>query len=271
MISAEILCRYAENYATIEKIIKINGMYRTGIEMEKQRLDKIIASMGTYSRREVKLLVRQGKILVNQQLIKSSEEKFDPDHDVILINDEPLNYRKNTYVMLNKPKGVISATQDPRERTVLSLLPAELMKPELFPVGRLDKDTTGLLLMTDDGELAHQLLAPGRHVEKVYLVRVNGILTEQDAGKFAEGITLADGYTTLPAGLDILSDSECYVTIHEGKYHQIKRMMAALGKPVEELKRIAMGPLKLDDSLAEGEWRFLTDEEIMSLKKTKEK
>lgn len=237
--------------------------------MAQQRLDKIIASTGRFSRREVKQLVREGRVLVDGKLAKSAEEKYDPLTAMIAVNGEKLSYREHTWVMLHKPAGVLSATEDGRGETVLDLLAPEYRKIGLFPVGRLDKDTEGLLLLTDDGALAHELLAPKKHVDKVYFTRVDGYLAEEDCTLFARGMTLGDGLTCLPAKLEILcagEKSEALVTLREGKFHQIKRMLACCGKPVVYLKRLSMGPLSLDVSLAPGEYRLLTAEEVESLR-----
>ncbi len=237
--------------------------------MAQQRLDKIIASTGRYSRREVKTLVREGRVLVDGRIAASPEDKCDPLTACIRVNGEALFYREHTYVMLHKPAGVLSATEDGRGKTVLDLLAPEYRRIGLFPVGRLDKDTEGLLLLTDDGALAHDLLAPKKHVDKVYFVRTGGALDDADCAAFAAGLTLGDGLACLPARLQILSSgtqSEALVTIHEGKFHQIKRMLASRGKPVVYLKRLAMGPLTLDETLPEGEYRLLTAQEIAALR-----
>jgi len=233
--------------------------------MVQERLDKIIASMGVYSRREVKNLVKEGKILVNGKIVRSAEEKLDPTAARITIAGEAFSYRCHTYLMLHKPAGVLSATEDGKGQTVLDLLPKEYAKMGLFPVGRLDKDTEGLLLLTDDGDMAHALLSPKKHVDKVYYTRVDGRLAQADCDAFAAGITLPDGLACRPGKLEILSDGDALVTIHEGKFHQVKRMLAYLGKPVLYLRRLQMGPLKLDESLAKGAYRLLSDEEINSL------
>lgn len=233
--------------------------------MAQERLDKIIASMGRYSRREVKQLVKEGLVLVDGKIARSAEDKYDAEVAEITVAGEALSYRRFTYVMLHKPAGVLSATEDGRGETVLDLLPKEYRKMGLFPVGRLDKDTEGLLLLTNDGETAHELLAPKKHVDKVYFTRVSGTLTQSDCDAFAAGMTLRDGLVCQSAGLDILSagqESEALVTIREGKFHQIKRMLAERGKPVLYLKRLQMGPLKLDDALHIGEFRLLTPQEI---------
>lgn len=233
--------------------------------MEKQRLDKIISSTGKYSRREVKLLVRQGRVLTDGVPARSAEDKFDPEATVVVVDGEPLRYRRFTYLMMNKPAGVLSATEDGRGTTVLDLLTPELKKIGLFPVGRLDKDTEGLLLLTNDGPLGHELLSPRHHVDKIYFTRVNGCLTEEDCAAFRIGMVLEDGLHCLPAELKIAKAgdvSEAYVTLREGKYHQVKRMLAARGKPVSYLCRMQMGNLTLDSALSPGAFRFLTPLEI---------
>ena len=184
--------------------------------MAQQRLDKIIASTGRYSRREVKTLVREGRVLIDGRIAASAEDKCDPLTARIRVNGEELFYREHTYVMLHKPAGVLSATEDGRGETVLDLLAPEYRKIGLFPVGRLDKDTEGLLLLTDDGALAHDLLAPKKHVDKVYFVRTDGALDDADCAAFAQGITLGDGLTCLPAKLEILksgAQSEALITL----------------------------------------------------------
>jgi len=233
--------------------------------MAKERLDKLIASTGRWSRREVKTLVREGRVLVDGRIAGSAEEKYDAESCRIAVNGEELLLRRHTYVMLHKPAGVLSATEDGRGRTVLDLLTPELRKIGVFPVGRLDKDTEGLLLLTDDGELAHALLSPKKHVDKVYYARVSGRLAPEDCAAFEAGMTLGDGLECLPAGLELLSPQEALVTLREGKFHQVKRMLAACGKPVTYLKRLSMGPLRLDEALAPGAFRPLTEGEIHTL------
>ncbi len=238
--------------------------------MEKQRLDKIIASTGRWSRREARDLVRQGRVLVDGVPARSAEEKADAEASEITVNGEALCYRRYTWVMLNKPAGYLSATEGGRGRTVLDLLPQDLRRQGLFPVGRLDKDTEGLLLLTNEGGLAHDLLSPRRHVDKVYYARVAGRLTEADCAAFEAGLTLPGGLVCLPAGLEILSageESEAHVTLREGKFHQVKRMLAHLGKPVLYLERVRMGPLALDSALSRGSFRFLTENELEELRR----
>ena len=237
--------------------------------MEKQRLDKIIASTGKWSRKEVKNLIRHGQVLVDGLPAAGPEEKADPEAAEIVVNGERLTYQRYTWIMLNKPAGYLSATEDGRGKTVLDLLAQELRRQGLFPVGRLDKDTEGLLLLTNEGGLAHDLLSPRHHVDKVYYARVAGHLTEEDCQAFAAGMTLDDGLVRQSAVLEILSageESEAHVTLREGKFHQVKRMLAYRGKPVLYLERVKMGNLTLDPDLPRGEYRFLTAEEVENLR-----
>ena len=230
-----------------------------------ERLDKLLAGTGKWSRREVKALVRQGLVRVDGRLAASAEDKLDPAAAIITVAGETISLCRFTYVMLHKPAGVLTATEDRKQPTVLDLLPPELRRIGLAPVGRLDKDTEGLLLLTNDGELAHRLLSPKYHVDKRYLARVDGELSAADMEAFARGMTLGDGLECLPAGLEVLPDRVCIVTLREGKFHQVKRMLAARGAPVLYLKRLSMGPLTLDDSLAAGAYRLLRAEEISAL------
>lgn len=230
-----------------------------------ERLDKLLAGTGKWSRREVKALVRQGLVRVDGRLAASAEDKLDPAAAIITVAGETISLCRFTYVMLHKPASVLTATEDRKQPTVLDLLPPELRRIGLAPVGRLDKDTEGLLLLTNDGELAHRLLSPKYHMEKRYFARVDGELSAADAEAFARGMTLGDGLECLPAGLEVLPDRVCIVTLREGKFHQVKRMLAARGAPVLYLKRLSMGPLTLDDSLAAGAYRLLRAEEISAL------
>lgn len=230
-----------------------------------ERLDKLLAGTGKWSRREVKALVRQGLVRVDGRLAASAEDKLDPAAAIITVAGETIALHRFTYVLLHKPAGVLTATEDRKQPTVLDLLPPELRRIGLAPVGRLDKDTEGLLLLTNDGELAHRLLSPKYHVDKRYLARVDGELSAADTEAFARGMTLGDGLECLPAGLEVLPDRVCIVTLREGKFHQVKRMLAARGAPVLYLKRLSMGPLTLDDSLAAGAYRLLRAEEILAL------
>ena len=231
-----------------------------------ERLDKLLAATGRWSRREVKQLVRQGQVLVNGVPAASAEEKYDPASAAFTVCGQPLTLRRYTYVLLHKPAGVLTATEDRRQPTVLELLPAEYRRIGVAPVGRLDKDTTGLLLLTDDGELAHRLLSPKYHVDKRYLARVDGPLSQADVDAFASGITLSDGTECLPAGLELLPENRCIVTLRQGKFHQVKRMLASRGTPVITLHRLSMGTLSLPEDLLPGQWRPLTEEETAALR-----
>lgn len=227
-----------------------------------ERIDKLLGSTGRWSRKEVKELIRQGRVLADGRAVSRPEEKWDPASVRLTVDGETVDCSPFVYVMLHKPAGLLSATEDRDQPTVLDLLPLELKKRGLFPVGRLDKDTTGLLLLTDDGDLAHRLLSPKKHVDKVYRAEVDGHVDGGDVAALAAGMTLGDGTVCLPAGLEPLGDgSVCLVTLREGKYHQVKRMLAARGKPVKKLHRLSMGPLALDEGLEPGKWRFLTARE----------
>lgn len=236
--------------------------------MARERLDKLLSSTGLWSRKEVKDLVRQGRVLAEGVPVRRPEEKYDPMTDRIQVDGETVDCAPFVYVVMNKPAGLLSATEDKNQKTVLDLLPQYLRRRGLFPVGRLDKDTTGLLLLTDDGSLAHELLSPKKHVDKVYLARVEGRVDASDTVALGAGMVLGDGLHCLPAGLEPLGDgSSCLVTLREGKYHQVKRMLAARGKPVLALKRLSMGPLELDRELEAGGWRMLAPEELEALKR----
>lgn len=231
-----------------------------------ERLDKLLSSTGRWSRREVKQLVKEGRVLVDGAPAAGPEQKLDRERACVQVDGEALELREFTYVMLYKPAGVLSATEDARQRTVLDLLPPALRRQGLSPVGRLDKDSEGLLLLTNDGALAHRLLAPKRHVDKVYSIRTDRPLGPADAEAFASGMVLEDGTVCLPARLEPLGDGrEALVTLHEGKFHQIKRMIAGRGASVCWLKRLSMGTLVLDKSLAPGEFRLLTREEVSKI------
>jgi 16S rRNA pseudouridine516 synthase len=236
--------------------------------MKKMRIDKLLANIGYGSRKDVKSLLKSKAVKVNDIVIKDAKQQVDPDHDVITLNGEVVEYKEFIYLMMNKPPGVISATEDARKETVIDLLEIEDAVYNPFPVGRLDKDTEGLLLLTNDGKLSHRLLSPKKHVPKIYFAVIKGIVTEEDIESFKKGVTLDDGYVTKPGHLDILKSgetSDIELTISEGKFHQVKRMFESVGKKVIYLKRISMGPLALDETLELGEYRELTDEEIQSL------
>jgi len=237
------------------------------------RIDKILANMGYGSRKEVKSLLKQGVVKVGDNIVKSPKEHVDIEQQVVTVNGEVVEYKEFVYLMMNKPPGVISATEDSEHETVIGLLEYEDIIFDPFPVGRLDKDTEGLLLITNDGHLAHQLLSPKKHVPKKYYAMIDGVVTEADIKAFEKGVTLEDGYLTKPGYLTILKsgeESEIELVIMEGKFHQVKRMFEAVGKTVTYLKRLEMGPLKLDEELELGEYRELTDEEIDLLKSVNE-
>lgn len=236
-----------------------------------ERLDKIISNLGYGSRKDVKTFVKKGLIEVDGVIAKDNGMSVDPEKSSIKINGEEILYRKYIYLMMNKPDGVISATQDSKDETVIDLLEIDHQAFEPFPVGRLDKDTVGLLLLTNDGELNHRLISPKWHVDKIYYAMINKKVDESDIEKFKKGIVLDDGYKCMEAKLEIISSSdegsEIRITIQEGKYHQVKRMFEAVGKKVTYLKREEFGGLKLDEELEEGEYRELTDDELMILKR----
>lgn len=231
-----------------------------------ERLDKLLSGTGHWSRREVKELVRQGRVQVSGQAALKAEQKVDPVSDTLEVDGVPVSCGEFTYVMLNKPAGVLSAVEDRKQKTVLDLLPQHLRRRGLSPVGRLDKDTEGLLLLTDDGEMTHRLLSPKCHVDKVYYARVEGTVAPGAQEAFRQGLLLPDGMRCLPAELEILAPGEVCVTLHEGKFHQVKRMLAACGAPVAYLRRLSMGPLRLDETLAPGQFRPLSQEEIADLR-----
>lgn len=232
------------------------------------RLDKLLSNMGYGSRKEVKQLLKQKAVTVDGTPVKDASMHVDPDKQDVSVYDERVIYTEFVYLMMNKPPGVISATEDAKEATVIDLLEPIHQHFEPFPVGRLDKDTEGLLLLTNDGTLAHNLLSPKKHVPKVYYAQIDGIVTEADGEAFARGVALDDGYITKPGKLVILKSaeqSEIELTIQEGKFHQVKRMFEAVGKRVTYLKRLSMGSLQLDESLDLGEYRELTPEELAGL------
>ena len=236
------------------------------------RLDKYLADMKVGSRAEVKQLIRKGRITVDDQPATKPEQKIEPGVSRVFLDREEIGYVEKEYWMLNKPMGVVSATEDKQFATVVSLI-KDAKRKDLFPVGRLDKDTEGLLLLTNDGSLAHHLLSPKKHVDKTYFARIEGIVTNEDVKAFEEGLDIGEEKNTMPAGLEILESedllegqSKILVTIQEGKFHQVKRMFEALGKKVLFLRRISMGPLVLDERLKPGEARKLTKEEIQLLK-----
>lgn len=234
-----------------------------------QRLDKVLANMGYGSRKDVKKLIKDGLVEVNDKLIKKNDIKVEPYKDRITVNGQEILYREFIYLMMNKPAGLVSSTDDPLTETVIDILEDQHQIFDPFPAGRLDKDTVGLLLITNDGKLAHEILSPKKGVFKTYYVEVDGYVEEEYKEDFLQGLVLDDGYKTLPAHLEILEGgvvSKVNLRIQEGKYHQVKRMFEALGMKVLYLKRISMGPLVLDEDLDFGQYRELTDEEVNLLK-----
>ncbi|HBE9730387.1 TPA: rRNA pseudouridine synthase [Clostridioides difficile] len=232
---------------------------------KKQRIDKILSNLGYGSRSEIKKYCKQGSVVVNGSEVSNPGTQVDTENDEILFNGEEVIYREYIYLMMNKPNGYISATTDKYDPTVLDLIDLSYLAFEPFPVGRLDKDTEGLLVLTNDGKLSHRVLSPKKHVPKTYYAKIDGVVTEEDVEAFLEGVVLDDGYKTMPSQLNILKsddESEIELTIHEGKFHQVKRMFESVGKKVVYLKRLSMGNLKLDESLELGEYRELTDEEV---------
>lgn len=236
---------------------------------KKERLDKVLSNMGYGSRKDVKKIIKEGRVTVNDKIIIKNDFKVDPNNDKIKLDGEEIFYIKYIYIMMNKPKGLVSSTDDPVNRTVLELLAKEYLIFNPFPAGRLDKDTEGLLILTNDGKLAHSLLSPKKGVDKTYYVEVDGFVEKIHRMQFNEGIILDDGYKTLPGKLEIIESnfiSKVKLTIKEGKFHQVKRMFQSLDMEVVYLKRISMGQLKLDESLKLGDYRELTEEEIKLLK-----
>jgi len=230
----------------------------------RQRIDKILSNMGYGTRKEVKELIKSGLVEIEGVVVKDSGQQVEADVQEIKVGGSKLFYKDYIYIIMNKPQGVISATEDSREKTVVDLLPDEFKAFDPFPVGRLDKDTEGLLLLTNDGQLSHRLLSPKKHVPKTYYAKISGRVTEKDVEAFSRGVVLEDGYKTMPSKLMILESgntSLIEVTIYEGKYHQVKRMFQSVDKEVIYLKRIAMGELKLDGKLETGDFRELSQEE----------
>ncbi|MTI47018.1 MAG: rRNA pseudouridine synthase [Firmicutes bacterium] len=236
---------------------------------KKERLDKVLSNMGYGSRKDVKGYIKQGLVTVDGEVVKSNSVKVNPYEAEIIIDGNTVEYREYIYLMMNKPDGVVSSTDDPRDTTVIDLIEEGYRIFEPFPIGRLDKDTEGLLIISNDGKLAHNLLSPKKHVEKTYYVEVDGRVGENDINTMSEGVIIDGDYKTMPAKLEILESnniSKVYLTIKEGKFHQVKRMFEAVDKSVIYLKRIAMGNLELDEDLNLGEYRELEEFEIELLK-----
>ncbi len=225
------------------------------------RIDKIIASQSTNSRKEAQRLIKSGAVFINGEVCKKTDHKVDTEKDVIKVNGQVLNYSKHIYIMMNKPGGVVSATEDKLDKTVLDILPDNMKRNGLFPAGRLDKDTEGLLIITNDGEFAHRMLSPKKHVEKKYIAELDDEITESVIGKFEEGVVFSDGTKCMPAKLELYKNSKKtgLVTICEGKFHQVKKMFAVCGINVVHLKRISIGNLYLDSKLPIGCCKLLTN------------
>jgi 16S rRNA pseudouridine516 synthase len=246
------------------RLLKKNHLLRC----TSMRLDKLLANMGYGTRKEVKTLLKTSAVKLNDEIVKDGKTQIKVEEDVVTVWDERVIYKPFIYLMMNKPQGVISATEDRVHETVIDLLDEDAQHYEPFPVGRLDIDTVGLLLITNDGQLSHRVLAPKKHVPKTYFAKILGEVTEDDVVLFTKGVELDDGYVTKPADLHILksgSQSEIELTITEGKFHQVKRMFEAVEKKVIYLKRVKMGGLPLDETLNEGEYRELTEEELTLL------
>ncbi len=237
--------------------------------MPVMRLDKLLSDCGVGSRKEIRQLIKSGRVSVDGAAAASPEQKIDPDNASVCLDGMKIEYTKYHYYMMNKPAGVLSATDDGRQKTVLDLVTPEMRKMGLFPVGRLDKDTTGLLLLTDDGDFAHRVISPRSEIVKVYHAWTETAVNDEDIAAFEAGIILGDGTKCLPAGLKKLPDGSCLVEVMEGKYHQVKRMLASRGKPVTALKRLSIGSLKLDEVLEEGNFRALDENELCSVMKKK--
>lgn len=231
----------------------------------KERLDKFISSRTALSRKEVQRALKDKRVTVNGALVRSGDEKIDTDADAVTLDGQALSGETHVYYMMNKPAGVVSATEDREERTVLDILPAELLRKGLFPAGRLDKDTTGLLIITDDGDYAHRMLSPKKHVTKRYIATLDKAPGAEIAARFAEGITLGDGTVCKSGRAEPLGGNRTAVELSEGKYHQVKRMFASLGYKVVALERVRIGALELDEALERGEVKKLTEEEAQKV------
>lgn len=237
--------------------------------MSLMRLDKLISDCGISSRKEIKQMIKSGRVTVDGVVAFSPEQKIDPEVNTVSVDGNELSYSKFRYYMLNKPAGILSATDDKKQKTVLDLVTPEMRKMGLFPVGRLDKDTTGLLLLTNDGNFAHWIISPKSEIVKTYHAEIDGAVDDEDVKAFKNGVILADGTKCLPAELIPFQDGTCLVKVMEGKYHQVKRMLASRGKPVKALRRISIGEVQLDCGLNPGDFRELSSDELCRLMKQK--
>lgn len=237
-----------------------------------ERIDKILASQGTLSRRDVKEMIKKGRVTLNGNVVRDSAVKVDINADTVMVDGVQVVLKKHIYIMMNKPQGVVSASDSDTDKTVVDLVPDELFRKGLFPAGRLDKDTTGFVLITDDGDFAHKILSPKNHIFKTYLARLENALSEDALELLENGITLQDGTTLKEAKVEVVEHTETplvKIMICEGKYHQVKRMFAATGNKVVELHRSKMGELELDSQLKSGECREITPEELEKIQKSK--
>ena len=233
--------------------------------MPLMRLDKLLGDMGIASRSELRQMIKRGRVTVDGRAVTAPDIKVDSEGSSIALDGEELRYKSFRYYMMDKPAGVLSATEDGRQKTVLDLVSPEMRRMGLFPVGRLDKDTSGLLLLTNDGDFSHRVISPKSGIEKRYYARVEGKLDETDREAFRQGLILGDGTKCLPAKLELLGEGECLVTVMEGKYHQVKRMLASRGAPVKQLRRLSIGGLVLGNELTAGSWRELEAADIAKL------
>ena len=231
----------------------------------KERLDKILTGSGVASRSEAKKLIRDGRVMVDGKPVQSPEEKIDRENSEVRFDGELIDISRFRYFIMNKPSGILSVTEDRKQQTVLDLLSVRDRNLGLFPVGRLDKDTEGLLLLTNDGDFSHKIISPSSAISKVYYAEVDGIPNDDDVKAFSEGLMLGDGTRCLPARLELKEDCSCLVTVFEGKYHQVKRMLASRGKPVRVLKRLSVGGLILPEDLKSGEYRELDNSELCKI------
>ena len=229
------------------------------------RLDKLLSNEGIASRKELRAIIKAGRVTVNGNAVCNPETKVESGSDIIRFDGRILKYSEYHYYMMDKPCGILTATEDKEQKTVLDLLPPEVRRMGVFPIGRLDKDTSGLLLITNNGEFAHRVISPKSNIEKLYFAKVDGIPTAEDAEEFEKGLILSDGTKCLPAKLEITGENKCFVTVREGKYHQVRRMLASRGKHVEQLRRLRIGSLSLDSSMKTGDFRELAQNEIDSI------
>ena len=230
--------------------------------METIRIDKMLSNVTNISRSEIKRFIKRGEVTVNGRVVKTADEKIDPESSDVKLKGQTIRYNEFVYIMLNKPKGILSASNDKSRKTVVDLVPENLKRQKLFPVGRLDKDTTGLIIITNDGEYAHKIISPKNKTEKVYIATLDGELKEELISEFKKGVVLADGTKCRPASLEILESNIARLTLFDGKYHEVKRMFGVFGLGVNELHRYAIGGLTLPDTLQSGGCLLMSDEDV---------